>query len=102
MGKVMGGAISLNAVRQRRHRERQRRGACVVPVEVTCEMVEALIRHGDLDEKVACNHKEVGKSVEDIAYPIIKKLTAADVVVRLQIDFFSYFGFRLLFFSIFS
>ncbi len=56
-------ADTPGAIRSRRHRERQRRGVCVVPVEVTCEMVEALIRHGDLDEKVASNHKEVGKSI---------------------------------------
>ncbi len=56
-------ADTPGARRARRHRERQRRGVCVVPVEVTCEMVEALIRHGDLDEGVASDHNEVGKSI---------------------------------------
>ena len=51
------------AIRSRHHRERQRRGVCVVPVEVTCEMVEALIKHGDLDEGVADVHNEIGKSI---------------------------------------
>ncbi len=49
--------------RARRHRERQRRGVYIVTVEITCEMVEALIRHGDLDEGVAYDHNEVGKSI---------------------------------------
>ena len=56
-------ANTPGARRQRLHRERRRRGAFVVPVEVTCEMVEALIRHGDLDEGLAADHNEIGKSI---------------------------------------
>ncbi len=36
--------------RQRRHRERRRAGIFVVPVQATCEMVEALFKRGGLDE----------------------------------------------------
>ena len=38
------------ALRQRRHRARRKQGRFVVPVEVTCEMVEALFKWGGLDE----------------------------------------------------
>ncbi len=38
------------ARRQRRFRERRRRGAFIVPVEVTCGLIEALIKRGALDE----------------------------------------------------
>ena len=38
------------ALRQRRHRARRKLGRFVVPVEVTCEMVEALFKRGGLDE----------------------------------------------------
>ncbi len=37
-------------LRQRRHRARRKQGRFVVPVEVTCEMVEALFKQGDLIE----------------------------------------------------
>ncbi len=36
------------ARRQRRHRARRKQGRFVVPVEVTCAMVEALFKRGDL------------------------------------------------------
>ncbi len=61
-------AETPGARRACRYRERQRRGVCVVPVEVTCEMVEALIKHGDLDEGVADDHNEIGKSIAAAAY----------------------------------
>ena len=51
------------ARRQRRFRERRRRGAFMVPVEVTCEMVEALIKRGDLDEADARDLDCVGKVI---------------------------------------
>ncbi|MEE8197574.1 MAG: hypothetical protein V3T69_10400, partial [Acidiferrobacterales bacterium] len=38
------------AERQRRHRERRRHGVFVARVLVTCEMVQALVDQGDLDE----------------------------------------------------
>ena len=43
-------APSPAAERQRRFRERRRRGVFVVPVEVTCEMIQALVDRGDVDE----------------------------------------------------
>ena len=43
-------APSPAARRQRRHRARRKQGRFVVPVEVTCEMVEALFKRGSLDE----------------------------------------------------
>ena len=51
------------ARRQRRFRERRRRGAFMVPVEVTCEMVEALIKRGNLDEADARDLDCVGEAI---------------------------------------
>ena len=39
-------APTFAARRQRRFRERRRRGVFVVPVEVTCAMAQALFDHG--------------------------------------------------------
>ncbi len=38
------------ARRQRRHRARRKQGRFVVQVEVTCEMITALVDQGDVDE----------------------------------------------------
>ncbi len=38
------------AERQRRHRARRKQGRFMVPVEVNCEMVQALVDQGDVDE----------------------------------------------------
>ncbi len=51
------------AERQRRFRERRRAGIFVVPVKVTCETVEALIKRGDLDEADARDLDCVGKAI---------------------------------------
>ncbi len=51
------------AERQRRFRERRRRGVFVVPVEVTGEIVEALIKRGDLDEADARDLDCVGEAI---------------------------------------
>ncbi len=51
------------ARRQRRFRERRRRGAFMVPVEVTCEMVEALIKQGNLVEADARDLDCVGEAI---------------------------------------
>ncbi len=51
------------AERQRRFRERRRAGIFVVPVRVTCEMVEALIKRGDLDEADARDLDSVGEAI---------------------------------------
>ncbi len=49
--------------RQRRFRERRRRGVFVVPVEVTGEMVEALVDQGDVDEGNSSDLDCVGKAI---------------------------------------
>ncbi len=51
------------ARRQRRHRARRKHGRFVVPVEVTCEMVEALVDQGDVDEANSSNLDCVGKAI---------------------------------------
>ncbi len=51
------------AERQRRHRERRRAGIFVVPVQITCEMVEALFKRGDLDEAGARDLDSVGEAI---------------------------------------
>ncbi len=49
--------------RQRRFRERRRRGVFVAPVEVTGQMVEALVERGDLDEAGARDLDSVGEAI---------------------------------------
>ena len=49
--------------RQRRHRERRKQGRFVVPVEVTCEMVTALVDQGDLNEAHASDLDFVGNAI---------------------------------------
>ncbi len=51
------------AERQRRHRERRRAGIFVAPVEVTGEIVEALVKRGDLDEAGARDLDSVGEAI---------------------------------------
>ncbi len=51
------------ARRQRRHRARRKQGRFVVPVEVTGEMVEALVDQGDVDEANSSNLDCVGKAI---------------------------------------
>jgi len=60
---VTGPARTSAAERQRRHRERRRHGVFVVPVQVTCEMVEALFKRGDLDEAGARDLDSVGEAI---------------------------------------
>ncbi len=56
-------APSPAAVRQRRHRARRKHGRFVVPVEVTGEMVEALVDQGDVDEANSSDLDCVGKAI---------------------------------------
>ncbi len=49
--------------RQRRFRERRRRGVFVAPVEVTGEIVEALVKLGDLDEAGVRDLDSVGEAI---------------------------------------
>ena len=51
------------ARRQRRHRARRKQGRFVVPVEVTGEMVEALVDQGDVDEANSSDFDRVGKAI---------------------------------------
>ena len=51
------------AERQRRHRDRRRGGIFVVPVEVTCEMITALVDQGDVDEVNSSDLDCVGKAI---------------------------------------
>ncbi len=56
-------APSPAARRQRRHRARRKQGRFVVPVEVTGEMVEALVDRGDVDEANSSDLNCVGKAI---------------------------------------
>lgn len=51
------------ARRQRRHRARRKQGRFVVPVEVTGEMVQALVDQGDVDEANSSDLDCVGKAI---------------------------------------
>ena len=51
------------ALRQRRHRARRKLGRFVVPVEVTCDMVEALFKRGGLDEADDFEVESVGEAI---------------------------------------
>ncbi len=56
-------APTFAARRQRRHRERRRRGAFMAQVEVTGEMIQALVDQGDVDEAKSCDLDCVGKAI---------------------------------------
>ncbi len=51
------------ARRQRRHRARRKQGRFVVPIEVTCEMITALVDQGDVDEANSSDLDCVGKAI---------------------------------------
>ncbi len=51
------------ARRQRRHRARRKLGRFVVPVEVTCEMITALVDQGDVDDVDSSDLERVGKAI---------------------------------------
>ncbi len=56
-------AATPAARRQRRHRARRKQGCFVVPVEVTCEMITALVDQGDLDDANSCDLDYVGEAI---------------------------------------
>ncbi len=60
---MLADALSSDAERQRRHRERRRHGVFVVPVEVTGEIVEALVKRGDMDEANSNDLDYVGEAI---------------------------------------
>ncbi len=51
------------ARRQRRHRARRKQGRFVVPVEVTGEMITALVDQCDVDEVISSYLVCVGKAI---------------------------------------
>ncbi len=60
-------APSPDARRQRRFRERRRRGAFMAQVEVTGEMITALVDQGDVDEANSCDLDGVGEAIATAA-----------------------------------
>ncbi len=54
---------SPDALRQRRHRARRKRGAFMAQVEVTGEMLQALVDQGDVDEANSSDLDCVGKAI---------------------------------------
>ncbi len=56
-------APTPTALRQRRHRARRKQGRFVVPVEVCCEMITALVDQGDVDEAKSSNLDCVGEAI---------------------------------------
>ncbi len=58
-----GHVPSPAAERQRRHRARRKQGRFVVPVEVTCEMITALVDQGDVDEANSNDPNFVGEAI---------------------------------------
>ncbi len=63
-GDLSRAAASTPAARrQRRHRARRKQGRFVVQVEVTCEMITALVDQGDVDEADSSDLDRVGKAI---------------------------------------
>ncbi len=60
---MLADALSSDAERQRRHRARRKRGCFVVPVEVSSEMVQALVKQGDIDEVNSSDPDHVGEAI---------------------------------------
>ncbi len=60
---MLADALSSDAERQRRHRERRRHGVFVARVLVTCEMITALVDQGDVDEANSSNLDCVGEAI---------------------------------------
>ncbi len=63
-GDLSGAATPTPAARrQRRHRARRKQGRFVVPVEVTREMITALVDQGDVDEAKSADLDHVGEAI---------------------------------------
>ncbi len=60
---MLDASTSPAARRQRRHRARRKRGAFMAQVEVTGEMVQALVDQGDVDEANSSDIDYVGKAI---------------------------------------
>ncbi len=61
--QTLAAAPSPAARRQRRHRARRKQGRFMVPVEVTGEMLQALVDQGDVDEANSSDLDCVGKAI---------------------------------------
>ncbi len=55
------------ARRQRRHRARRKQGRFVVQVEVTCEMITALVDQGSVGEADSSDLDRVGEAIATAA-----------------------------------
>ncbi len=66
-GDEVDAAPTPAARRQRRHRARRKQGRFVVPVEVTGEMITALVDRGDVDEANSSDLDCVGKAITPAA-----------------------------------
>ncbi len=62
-GDEVDASTTPSARRHRRHRARRKQGRFVVPVEVTCEMITALVDQGDVDEVNSSDLDCVGKAI---------------------------------------
>ncbi len=63
-GDLSGAATPTPAARRQRcHRARHKQGRFVVPVEVTCEMITALVGQGDVGEADSSDLERVGKAI---------------------------------------
>ncbi len=63
-GYLPRAAAPTPAARRRlRHRARRKLGRIVVQVEVTCEMITALVDQGDVDEADSSDLERVGKAI---------------------------------------
>ncbi len=60
-------APSPAARRQRRHRERKRRGLVLAHAEVPDRIIEALVDQGLLREAQATDARAIGKALVDVA-----------------------------------
>ncbi len=62
--RVFGAQMAMGtARRQRRHRARRKQGRFMVSVEVTGEMITALVDQGDVDEANSSDLDCVGKAI---------------------------------------
>ncbi len=62
-GDEVDAAPTPAARRQRRHRARRKRGAFMAQVEVTGEMITALVDQGDVDEANSSDLDYVGEAI---------------------------------------
>ncbi len=90
-GDLSGAAAPTPAARrQRRHRAHRKQGRFVVPIEVTCEMVEALVDQGDVDEANPSDLDRVGEAIAGAARRNLKikgDIQSPEIDFRLSPNF---------------